>query len=194
MPNVRTPARTPGRAGYTLVEMLLVVLILGIAGALVIPHTGQAHVLRVHAAVRTLVSDITFAQTDALAYQQRRAVIFSEENNTYTIAEVVVSSGGDVTFIPLHRAGGPGGQYVIDFDANGFDGARMRAPDFEGDAVLIFDELGAPIAHGAGDAPAGLGSVYIEGNLSTFRIDVLPYTGQVRVEQVDGVPDGGGNG
>ncbi|QKK08326.1 MAG: prepilin-type N-terminal cleavage/methylation domain-containing protein [Planctomycetota bacterium] len=53
------------RGAYTLVELLLVILIMGIAGALVIPQTSQAHVLRIHAAVRTLVADISYAQTDA---------------------------------------------------------------------------------------------------------------------------------
>ena len=182
---------TSGRrfCGYTLAEMLVVIVILGISGALVIPHTSQARVLRIHAAVRTLVSDITFAQTDALAYQKRRAVIFDEELNTYTIAEVIVSSGGEVSYIPLYKGGGPDGQFVVDFDLNGFDGARLRMPDFDGDAILIFDEIGTPVSDGALDDAAGLGSIYIEGSEQVFRIDISPYTGQVRVEKVDGLPD-----
>ena len=189
MPAARHNLRSHRRSGYTLIELLIVIVILGISGALVIPHTRQAHVLRIQAAVRTLVSDITFAQTDALAYQERRALIFDESANTYTVAEVVVSTGGDVTYIPLFGGGGPSGEYIIDFDTNGFDGARLRLPDFEGGAILHFDELGAPVADGASDTPAGLGSIYIEGDQSIFRIDITPYTGQVRVEQVDGLPD-----
>ncbi len=176
------------KRGYTLVEMLIVIVILGISGAVVIPHTSQAQVLRIHAAVRTLVSDITFAQTDALAYQQRRAIIFDEAMNTYTIAEVIVTSGGEVSYLPLYKGGGPNGLYIVDFDLSGFSGARMRMPDFDGDAVLIFDEIGAPIMDGATDDPAGLGSIYIEGSQQVFRIDVSPFTGQVRVEKVDGLP------
>jgi prepilin-type N-terminal cleavage/methylation domain-containing protein len=190
MPNLKS-ANTIRPRAYTLVEMLLVIVILGIAGAMVVPHTGQAQVLRVHAAVRTVVADLTFAQTDALAYQQRRAVIFDQESNSYTVAEVVVSSGGDVSFIPLYKSGGLDGEFIVDFDTGGFNGSRMWYPDFEGGDVLIFDEIGAPVADGASDEPAGLGSVYIEGSGSVFRIDVLPYTGQVRVEKVDSLPDEG---
>lgn len=184
------PSRDRPTRGYTLIELLLVIVILGISAAVVIPQTGQAQVLRIHAAVRTLVSDITFAQTDALAYQQRRAIVFDEELNTYTIAEVVVSSGGEVSFIPLFMSGGPDGQYVIDFDMGGFDGARLRLPDFEGGPVLFFDEIGAPVADGASDAPAGVGTIYIDSDRSTFRIEISPFTGQVRVEHVDGLPQG----
>lgn len=184
-----TTSNSVRRRAYTLVEMLIVITILGIAGAMVIPHTGQAQVLRIHAAVRTLVADITFAQTDALAYQQRRAIIFDEAGNSYTVAEVVVSGGGDVSYIPLFNSGGVDGEYLVDFDVGAFDGADILSPSFEGGNVLIFDEIGAPVADGASDEPAGLGSVYIHGSMSTFRIDVLPYTGQVRVEQVSGPPD-----
>ena len=184
------PIRRCSRGAYTLIELLLVIVILGISGAMVIPHTSQAQVLRIHAAVRTLVSDITFAQTDALAYQERRAILFDEEANTYTIAEVVVSSGGGVSYIPLFLSGGPDGQYVVDFDLGGFDGARLRMPDFEGDAILVFDEIGAPVVDGASDTAAGLGSVYIDSDQSTFRVDISPYTGQVRIETVAGLPGG----
>ena len=176
------------RRAYTLAEMLVVIVILGIASAMVIPSMGDAGVLRIQAAVRTLVADITLAQTDALAYQQRRAVIFDEDANSYTIAEVVVSSGGDVTYIPLFLAGGPGGQYIIDFDLDGFDGARLRLPSFDGDPILIFDEIGAPVADASSDNSATLGTIYIDSDRATFRVDVSPYTGQVRVEKVEGLP------
>jgi len=179
--------RTWGPA-YTLVEMLVVVAILGIAGAMVIPTMGDARVLRIQAAVRTLVADLTFAQTDALAYQERRAVIFDETANAYTIAEVLVSSGGEVTYIPLYLTGGPSGEYVVDYDSNGFDGARLRLPSFDGDAVLVFDEIGAPVADAASDESAALGTVYIDSDRAVFRVDVSPYTGQVRVEKVAGLP------
>jgi prepilin-type N-terminal cleavage/methylation domain-containing protein len=55
------------RRAYTLVEMLITVVILAIAAALVIPSMGQTGVLRVQGALRMVVSDLTTAQSDAVA-------------------------------------------------------------------------------------------------------------------------------
>ena len=185
----RCRVRSTASGAYTLIEMLITIVVLGIASALVVPSIGDAGVLRIQAAVRTLVSDMTFAQTDALAYQQRRAMIFDEANNSYTISDVIVSTGGAVSYEPLYLRDGPGGQYIVDFDT-GFDGAKLRKPDFEGDAVLHFDELGAPVADGASDTAAGVGTVYIDSDLATYKISIIPYTGQITVEKVTGLPGG----
>ena len=65
------------RRAFTLIELLIVVVLLGIAGMLVVPAMGSVGVLRIQAAVRTLVSDLTFAQGDAIAQQHavNRAVV-----------------------------------------------------------------------------------------------------------------------
>ncbi|MFN9974149.1 MAG: Tfp pilus assembly protein FimT/FimU, partial [Phycisphaerae bacterium] len=55
------------RRGYTLVEVLIVVTVLGIAGAVAAPAFSQTGVLRVQAALRSIVADISEAQSDALA-------------------------------------------------------------------------------------------------------------------------------
>ncbi len=64
------------RRGLTLIELLVTVTVLSIAVALVIPSVSQTGVLRVQAAVRTIASDIAAAQTEAMAFQSRRAIYF----------------------------------------------------------------------------------------------------------------------
>lgn len=196
------------RFAFTLIEVLLIVVVLGIAGAMVIPSMAQANVLRVQASVRTLVSDITFLQSDAVAYQARRAVWFGVvprwnpssgqwefvEGNGYSIAEVRGPSL-DLSTDALADPENPSRPYGRDFDLPRYGGAILSNPSFNGGAMLIFDELGGPVAELDGPDPGEGGAVTIasrgEGSASAtvFRVEVQAYTGRVRVMKVQ---DGGG--
>ena len=66
------------RRAFTLVELLIAVTVMGIAGALVIPSMSQVGALRGQTAVRTIVADITYAQSEALAHQRRYVIVFGQ--------------------------------------------------------------------------------------------------------------------
>jgi len=178
---VRKPSLAPA---YTLVEILVVVAFLGVAAALVIPQVSSAHVLRVQAAVRTVVADITLAQSDALAMQEARAVVFDIEQNRYTLVEVV---GGivDPDANAMFDSGGPDQRFVREFNDGEWGGARIIGAAFDDDATLIFDELGSPIAEAGSTTPGLGGSVTVSGSGSVFTINVDAYTGRVTVSRED---------
>ena len=52
------------RQGYTLVELLVVVGVLAIAGTLLLPNLVDRGTFAIQAAARSVVSDIVFAQSD----------------------------------------------------------------------------------------------------------------------------------
>ena len=169
--------------GYTLIEILVVVTILGIAGMLVLPALGQTDILRVQGAVRTIVADITFAQSDALAYQEQRAVVFDTAENLYILVEVIDATI-DAENNAIYDPRGPDQRYVVDFDNPKWGGMQLTAPDFGGQQVLIFDELGGPIIAPGSDEPGTGGTVDIIGSHSRIRIFVAPFTGHVTVAEV----------
>ncbi len=178
----RVPA--PRRA-FTLVELLIVVVLLGIAGAMVIPAMGQTGILRVQAAVRTVVSDITFAQSDAVAFQERRALVFNIDEDEYRVVSVPgtdIDPGVDTMFHPSK----PGGLYVVRFDGEEFGDSRITQVDFAGEEVLIFDPLGGPIDEPTDNTPGVGGTITLIGSGAVFEIDVEPFTGRVTVERADG--------
>src|SRR5579862_206125 len=116
------PSGVRSRA-YTLVEVLLVVTMLGIASAMIIPSLSSTDSLRVQSTVRAIVGDITFAQSDAMARQQGRAVVFDTTNNKYSIVEV-----HSATLDPTHDT-----IYSVDLNnERKFHTSRLQAVSFDG--------------------------------------------------------------
>ncbi len=172
------------RRGYTLIEVLVTVTIIGIAGAMVAPSMGQAGVLRIQSAVRMVVSDITFAQMDALGYQEQRAIVFDTENNKYTLIQVNGNSI-DMDTDALYDLKGPNQRYEIDLNDPKYGGTVIESAEIDDDAVLIFDEMGGPVsAPGTSNLSDG-GSIVLAGPVSRWRINVAAFTGRVTVTRLD---------
>jgi type II secretory pathway pseudopilin PulG len=171
---LETPVARHTRA-YTLVEVLVLVVILGIAGALVIPSFGSTDALRIQGAVRTIVSDITIAQSDAVAMQASRGILFTpdETNSRYVLADVVA---GDLdTEGPFAETRSLGGERY------GF--ARIESTTLNDD-MLIFDAMGGPIEAPGSDVPAAAGAIILAGAGQRFQINIDAYTGRVTVQSL----------
>ncbi len=173
------PPPSPPRA-FTLIEMILTVVILGIAGALVIPAMGETGILKVQASVRTIIADITFAQSDAVAFQERRALVFDVANNSYRVVQVpgnTIDAANNTLFDPTKSDG----LFVVDFKNAQFGDARIISASFDGQPTLIYDALGGPVADASGSTVGSGGTVRVQGSGSIFAISVEPFTGRVTV-------------
>ena len=169
------------RGAFTLVELLVTIAILGIAGALVIPAMGETNVLRIQAAVRTIVADITFAQSDAVAFQERRALMFDVTGNTYRVIQVP-GNALDPANNTLYDPSRTSGRFVETFTDNKFGGASLLSVDFgNGSRDLIFDALGGPITSPTSNTPSPGGTIRVTGANQTYRISVESFTGRVTV-------------
>jgi len=193
-------SQRPRTGGFTLVEVLVTVAVLSIATVIVIPSMNSTGVLRVQSAVRQTVADITFAQSDAMAYQSRRAIWFERVptnpyatpweftvGNGYTVAEVNGPTL-DLNSHAMFHPDDPAGPFARNFDDDRYGGARITGADFDGDGVLIFDELGGPVMGLTGEESSEGGFIEIKGGLNdewVFRITVAPMTGRIVVERVE---------
>lgn len=187
------PRRDKGRrAAFTLIELLVTVAVLGIAAALVVPSMNSTNGLRVQAAVRTIIADIAFAQSDAMAYQSRRCIQFGKvaragtgasytyvTGNGYTLAEPT-GSVLDLTAAAMFDPASPSKPLSRNFDSENFGGATISGVNINGGSLLIFDELGGPVTTLSGNDPAS-GTIDITAVGEAFRISIAPYTGLVTV-------------
>lgn len=161
--------------GYTLVEMLIVVTVLGIAGMMVVPNIRSTDVLRVQGAIRMIVADLTVAQSDAIALQRSRAIVFhsDEDDPHYTIVDVPGTAVDEsLNRLDTRRLGG---------DAFGF--TSISAVNLPSDMV-IFDPLGGPVDGAGSGIPAADGWIELTGSGQRFRIHIQGYTGRVTVERM----------
>lgn len=167
--------RVGARRAYTLIEMLIVVTVLGIAGTMVIPNMESTHALRVQGAIRSIVSDISIAQSDAIAMQQSRAIVFhADATRPYYAIVAVPGTTIDETLNTIERRELGGDQFGFTTISD------ISLPS----NTIIFDELGGPITAPQSGVPASDGSIDLRGSDQSFRIHIEGYTGRVRVERL----------
>ncbi len=184
------------RRAYTLIELLIVVAILGLSGALLVPRLVDADTFSVQAAVRSVVADITFAQTDALAMQRIRRVQFLRDANDrvhgYAIlaptdqnAYDTVFDAANAEYLDSPTTVGSDGVFIVDFDADDrFSGVEIESVNFGGRDWVAFDALGGPLA-AAGQPLAGGGEIRMRGESGAYLIRLSGFTGKITVESID---------
>lgn len=182
--NTRPTSRTTGCRSYTLIELLLVCAILGIAGTLLIPNIVGRDIMACQAAVRLIIGDITFAQSDALARQEFRRINFPADGSGYSISRVSQAqlaapfNAGTADYIhdPLS-----GGNYIVNLTTdNRFAGVTIESVAIDGgQRNLHFDALGGTIT-GAGAVGSG-GTIVVASANERYEIRIAPFTGKLTV-------------
>jgi type II secretory pathway pseudopilin PulG len=191
---VSAQPRTPAARSYTLIELIMVMAVLALAAALLVPQLVGQDSLTVQAAVRLLIADLSFAQTDALANQEYRRVVFYENGSGYCLLRVpdenwvtpdsLDDPGVDYVYDPL----GGRGQYIVNFfEDERFEGVEITFADIDGAALIdrpeiTYDTLGGTVRPGG--VPGVGGNLDVSFNDERYRINVAAFTGKLTVSKL----------
>lgn len=185
-----TDSMTTRRSGFTLVEILVVVVILGIASAIVIPQIGARGDLKASAGARVVMADLMYAQNRAIATQTWHYVKFDIASNSYSVLDRVPQGGGDriisnpVSKNPYTTTFGASQTALADIAINAatFNGI---SPAFQTKFTIAFDELGTPwvYCYDANDVDEMLdGTIVVRSGTFDVTVTVERYTGEIRVQ------------
>ncbi len=173
------------RRGFTLIEILSVVLILGIISVIVVPQIGQRGDLQAAAAARVLISDLTYAQNRAISTGGWTYVTFSTANQNYTLYSGTSSAPSATPLThPVNT-----GNYTIVFGGTGasaLSGATLTSVNIGSNAsTLAFDSTGIPYSYVGGGAPVELTSpaqAVISSNNYSVTVSIEPATGDISAQ------------
>jgi prepilin-type N-terminal cleavage/methylation domain-containing protein len=171
--------------GFTLVEILMVVAILGIVSAVIIPQIGTRSDLIAGSAARQVMSDMTWAQNRAISTQQPVYVVFTPAadgaatGGSYQVMSALPST---VMTHPVNKSPWSTGFGVAQ---TAWSQVRIDAADFDGQRAIMFDVMGSPSsipANGGTATGLGSGTVRVVCNGTTLTIRVEPLTGTLTVQ------------
>ena len=161
--------------GFTLIEIIVVVIILGIAAMMAVPMLSSAADMQVRSAADRIAADLEYAKSMAITHQKTYSVEFDTVNETYQILD----STGTVIKNPVR----PSEDYFVNLTADS-NTSRVNIATAVFNTVLfdtiVFDYLGSPSAsNGAFTQPLNLGKVTLQAGDCSVDVLIEPMTGYV---------------
>ena len=151
-------------SGFTLIELIMVIVVLLIVAAFVAPKITGVTGTRVNAAARNISADIRYAQQLAISTQTNHGVIFNANPaNTYSIYRGTTSTIITDSFT--------GAAYTVQLNTGDYSGVTIN-----GGYTVEFDSLGSPITGGGSSVTVSAG-----GSAPVRTIAVAANTGKVSI-------------
>jgi prepilin-type N-terminal cleavage/methylation domain-containing protein len=141
--------------GFTLIEIIIVIVILAIAAMTAIPMLSSAGSVQIRSAANMIAADLEYAKSMAISRGQDYSVEFDESSESYSIYKE-----GDAS--PIDHPVKKGFPYTIDFKNDG----RLNKVD------ITFNCLGSPYYGG---------TINLNADGSTATITVEPVTGYISI-------------
>ena len=131
--------------GFTLIEVVIVVLILGIVATVAVPGMNDFFTEeKINAAADSVVTAVYYARNVSITTGVNHRVTFDTNSDTFSVEKYTGGEPPDETFAtvenPLTKR-----DYDVAFDATTHvDGVDITTATFGTDAFVRFDNMGAP--------------------------------------------------
>jgi len=157
--------------GFTLIEILIVVVILAIAAMTAIPMMTSGASVQIKSAANMIAADLEYAKSMAISTGKIFSVVFDENTESYSIKD----QAGNVIAHPVKK----GFNYIIGFRDKGLDKVDIADADFDGTNTVKFDYLGSP--YNGTNSPLNRGVINLQAGSITMTITVEPATGFISI-------------
>jgi prepilin-type N-terminal cleavage/methylation domain-containing protein len=162
--------------GFTLAEILLVVLIIAIAAAIAVPMIGSMDSVQIRSAANVIAADLEYAKSMAISRQKNYSVVFDPAGGSYEVHDP-----NGIIKHPVKK----GFDYKVAFSSDSrLENVVIESVDFDSSDTITFDSLGSPHS-GSGANPPYLndvGTISISAGDFTETIKVEPVTGFISIE------------
>ncbi len=159
--------------GFTLIEILIVVVIMGIAALLAIPLFSSAGGIQLKSAADLIVADLEYAKSMSISKGRRYSVLFDKETESYSVRD----PNDSIIEHPVNI----GSNYEVNFSTD----SRLNQVDifdvsFDGGSKVKFDSIGSPL--NAADGSLGSnGTIILRANGEIKTVQVGRETGYISI-------------
>lgn len=162
--------------GFTLAEMILVVVILSIAALMALPFAVSGSSMQLRSAANVIAADLEYAKSMAISRGQNYWVVFDTANESYQIED----EDGLVKH-PIKK----GFDYIVNFAADSrLNRVDISSVNFDssGSSKVGLNYLGSPLK-AEDNYLNDTGEIVLSAGGSTMVVNVEPVTGYITITQ-----------
>jgi prepilin-type N-terminal cleavage/methylation domain-containing protein len=162
-------------SGFTLAEILLVVLIIAIAAMVAVPMMSSTDSIQIRSAANMIAADLEYAKSMSISRQKNYSVVFNPAGDYYEVHDP-----NGIIKHPVNKRS----DYRADFSSDSrLAEVIIENANFDpGDSTTItFDYLGSPYSGIGTSAPLNSGEIIIRAGDFTMKISIEPGTGFISI-------------
>jgi len=176
MPPLQTVREQSYLTGFTFIEILIVIVLIGITAMIAVPMISSSASMQIYSAANMIAADLEYAKSMAISRGQNFSVVFDKSAESYRIE----NQDGDVIAHPVKK----GFDYIVSFgDDSRLDSVDIVDVDFDpgSNQTITFDYLGSPHSGTEATNPLSSGIITLQAGGITKTISIEAVTGYISI-------------